>query len=91
MIINTEFLDDDLLRYKNEICELLQGIIDNKLEITWSANNGLIANSLDRELLELFRDTNCARCERKSESEAITNSRDLAFKCSPVFVIMSLR
>lgn len=54
-----EFLDDDLLRYRDAVVQLLQGISDEKLRITWSANNGLIANSLDSELLELFRTTGC--------------------------------
>ena len=54
-----EFLDDDLLRYKDLVYELLQGFINNNLNLTWSANNGLIANSLDTDLLLLFEKTNC--------------------------------
>jgi radical SAM superfamily enzyme YgiQ (UPF0313 family) len=54
-----EFLDDDLLRYDDAVFQLLQGIIDNNLDLTWSANNGLICNALSHDILKLFEKTNC--------------------------------
>lgn len=54
-----EWLDDDLLYYKKEFQNLLQKIIDKKWEITWSANNGLIASSIDDEMMRLIRDSGC--------------------------------
>ena len=54
-----EWLDDDLLFYREEIKEVLQFIIDEKLGITWAANNGLVVASLDDKLLALMRDSGC--------------------------------
>ncbi len=54
-----EWLDDDLLFYKKEFQELLRKIIDRKWKISWSANNGLIASSLDEETMRLIRDSGC--------------------------------
>ena len=54
-----EFLDDDFARYKDRAKAVLQGIINRKLEITWASNNGLIAKTIDRELMEKMRDSNC--------------------------------
>ncbi len=54
-----EWLDDDMLFYKKEFQNLLQKIIDQKWKITWSANNGLIASSIDEEMMRLMRDSGC--------------------------------
>lgn len=54
-----EWLDDDLLFYRREIKVLLRAIIAKGWDIRWSANNGLIAASIDDELLGLIRDSGC--------------------------------
>ncbi len=54
-----EWLDDDLLKSRSSITEVLQGIIDLNLNITWAANNGLIAVSLTEELLQTMVDSGC--------------------------------
>ena len=54
-----EWLDDDLLFYRKEFKELLKRIIAKGWDIRWSANNGLIAASLDAETLDLMRDSGC--------------------------------
>jgi len=54
-----ELLDDDFARYKDRAIEVLQGIIDRKLGITWSSNNGMIANTLNEEVLGKMRDSGC--------------------------------
>lgn len=54
-----EWLDDDLLFYRKEMQELLRRLIEKNWPITWSANNGLIAASVDHETLGLIRDSNC--------------------------------
>lgn len=54
-----EILDDDFTAIKSKTMELLQKIIDNNLYIKWGANNGLIASTLDEELLSKMRDSGC--------------------------------
>lgn len=54
-----EWLDDDLLFYKKDFQHLLSMIIERKWNITWSANNGLIATSIDEKMLKLMRDSGC--------------------------------
>jgi len=54
-----EWLDDDLLYYKDEFVRLFECIIEKQWDITWSANNGLIASSIDAQLMELMRESGC--------------------------------
>lgn len=59
-----EILDDDFLGtsgFKDGITELLKGMVRMRQQygITWSAGNGLIAASLNEELLCLIRDSGC--------------------------------
>lgn len=54
-----EWLDDDLLFYRHEIKDLFRAIIARGWKIHWSANNGLIAASIDDELMGLMRDSGC--------------------------------
>lgn len=54
-----EWLDDDLLFYKKDFQCLLEKIIEQQWNITWSANNGLIAKSIDDKILGLMRNSGC--------------------------------
>ncbi|MBI4232671.1 B12-binding domain-containing radical SAM protein, partial [Candidatus Peregrinibacteria bacterium] len=59
-----EILDDDFLgtpSFKEGITELLKGMANLRQQygITWSAGNGLIAASLNVEILCLMRDSGC--------------------------------
>ncbi|MBF0381751.1 MAG: B12-binding domain-containing radical SAM protein [Magnetococcales bacterium] len=54
-----EWLDDDLLFYKNEFQSLLQQIIEKKWNITWSANNGLIVAAIDEKTMSLIKESGC--------------------------------
>lgn len=54
-----EWLDDDLLFFKRDFELLLEEIINRNWKITWSANNGLIARSIDDKLMRLMRDSGC--------------------------------
>ncbi len=54
-----EFLDDDITRYKDRLSKLLEEIPKRKIDITWSAQNGIIAYNCDAELLEKMRDSHC--------------------------------
>lgn len=54
-----EWLDDDLLFFKKDFQQILEAVVNNKWNITWSANNGLIAVSLDEKLMKLMRDSGC--------------------------------
>jgi len=44
---------------KKDLHYLLEAIIERKWEITWSANNGLIAASVDEHTMQLIRDSGC--------------------------------
>ncbi|MBF0127481.1 MAG: radical SAM protein, partial [Magnetococcales bacterium] len=54
-----EWLDDDLLHDVEGFREILRTIVARRWPITWSANNGLIAGSIDASLLELMRASGC--------------------------------
>jgi radical SAM superfamily enzyme YgiQ (UPF0313 family) len=54
-----EWLDDDLLFFKKNFERVLEIIINKKWDITWSANNGLVAASIDEKLMKLMRDSGC--------------------------------
>jgi len=68
-----EWLDDDPLFYRQNFLDLLRRITEAKLDVgtpfhdlsqngkpvTWSASNGLIARSLDAQMLEAMRDSGC--------------------------------
>lgn len=54
-----EWLDDDLLFNRSGIKELLRHIIEKGWDIRWSASNGLIASSIDEELMDLMQRSGC--------------------------------
>lgn len=54
-----EWLDDDLIYFKEDFQLLLETIIERKWNITWSANNGMIATSIDEKFMQLIRDSGC--------------------------------
>ena len=54
-----ELLDDDPTFYKDEFKAFCKEIINRKWNIAWSASNGMIATSIDEEMLRLIRDSGC--------------------------------
>ena len=54
-----ELLDDNFTAKKDRALEVLQGIIDRKIDIKWASSNGIIAARLDEELMEKMRDSGC--------------------------------
>ncbi len=58
-IQHLEWLDDDLLRYRDSLMHVLKQMTDQKLNLTWAANNGLIASALDEEMLQVMIDSGC--------------------------------
>lgn len=54
-----EWLDDDPTFHRAAFQELLRRIIARGWNIQWSANNGVIAASIDDETLRLMRDSGC--------------------------------
>lgn len=54
-----EWLDDDLLFARDQIKDLLGQIIAKGWDIKWSANNGLIASSIDEEMMDLIQRSGC--------------------------------
>lgn len=58
-IEHIEWLDDDLLKYPDAISEVMKYIRDQKLPITWAANNGLIAAAITEENISLMEQSGC--------------------------------
>lgn len=54
-----EILDDDFTRYKDKAMEVLDGITKRGLEMTWSSTNGLIARTIDEELMRKIYESGC--------------------------------
>ncbi len=54
-----ELLDDDPTFYRHEFKAILKAVIDRGWDIRWSANNGVIAATVDEETLALMRDSGC--------------------------------
>lgn len=54
-----ELLDDDPTFYRDEFKRWLRAIIERKWDIRWSANNGIIAASLDEETIHLLDESGC--------------------------------
>lgn len=54
-----ELLDDDFLYDSASVASLLRSIIATFTDITWSANNGLIASALNEEIIELMERSGC--------------------------------
>ena len=54
-----ELLDDDFLRYRGAALRLLETLSAQNLGLTWAANNGLIATSLDEEVLRAMVRSGC--------------------------------
>lgn len=58
-ITHFDWLDDDLLYHREHIMLLFKRISEKLPDITWAANNGLIVSSIDREMLDVFKSSNC--------------------------------
>ncbi len=54
-----EWLDDDLLVDREIARQLLKELVGRGFGVTWAANNGLIASSLDEELVRLIVKSGC--------------------------------
>ncbi len=52
-----EWVDDDPTYYKDEFKSVLREIIKKNWDICWFSNNGVIASTLDEEILGLMRDS----------------------------------
>ena len=52
-----EWLDDDPTYYKDEFKQLLREITTRDWDIRWFSNNGVIASTIDEELLQLMCDS----------------------------------
>ncbi len=60
--IKTFFFEDDNFSFDlNRAKDILRDILNRKLQITWSAPNGIRADILDEELIDLIKKTNCLR------------------------------
>ena len=64
---NIIFLDDALLANRKRITELLQGIIEKKIDLTWKAAT-VAAWHLDEELLRLMKRSGCVQITISIES-----------------------
>ena len=54
-----DWLDDDLLYNRNEALRLFNKIAERLPDITWVANNGLIAAAIDADILDAMRRSGC--------------------------------
>lgn len=54
-----DWLDDDFLYNKKRVVSLLRDIAEMKLNLTWSATNGLIAAAIDEEILDAMVASGC--------------------------------
>ena len=54
-----EFVDDDITRDKDRLRAVLNGIQERNMDVSWSAQNGIIASSLDEQILQEMQDSNC--------------------------------
>lgn len=54
-----ELLDDDPTYSRDLFKDWLRAIVDKKWNIRWSANNGMIAASLDEEAIRLIAESGC--------------------------------
>jgi magnesium-protoporphyrin IX monomethyl ester (oxidative) cyclase len=54
-----QFEDDNLTLNKNRAIEIFQGMVERKLDMSWSAPNGIALWTLDKELLKLMRKSGC--------------------------------
>jgi len=55
------FEDDNISLNKKRMMEICDEIIKRKLDITWTAPNGMWVQTLDRELLKKMQDSGCYR------------------------------
>ncbi|MDC1121993.1 radical SAM protein [Nitrospinaceae bacterium] len=58
-VMHFDWLDDDLLYHRDHIMLLFQRISEELPDTTWAANNGLIVSSIDKEMLDVFKSSNC--------------------------------
>lgn len=55
------FLDDNVSVSKSRLEEICDGIIEKKLDIKWTAPNGIAIWSLDKPLIEKMKESGCYR------------------------------
>lgn len=58
-IRHISWLDDDLLSDKKRVLTLFRGIADLKLDITWDATNGLVAATINEEIMQAMSESGC--------------------------------
>ena len=58
-ITNFHFVDDNFSLNKDRFAEILDKIIDNKLEINWDVPNGIRADTLNYSLLKKLKKSGC--------------------------------
>ncbi|MFH1094573.1 MAG: radical SAM protein [Candidatus Omnitrophota bacterium] len=54
-----KFVDDNLTLDKQRAKKIFQGMIDRKFNFTWNTPNGVAAQTLDEELIELMKKSGC--------------------------------
>ncbi|MBN1354891.1 cobalamin-dependent protein [bacterium] len=53
------FEDDNLTHDKTRAMKIFRGIIDRRLNITWTPTSGIVFYNMDREMLTAMRDSGC--------------------------------
>lgn len=67
-INHIRFMDDNMTLNLKRAKEILRGIIDRGLDVTWTASNGLRADIYDNELLDLMKKSGCSGIHLAIES-----------------------
>ena len=63
-----QFIDDNLTLVKDRAMKIFQGIIDKRLDLSWSTPNGIMVKTLDEELIEKMAESGCYRVNLGIES-----------------------
>jgi radical SAM superfamily enzyme YgiQ (UPF0313 family) len=71
------WLDDDLLKDHDRALSLFRGMADRKLGLTWDATNGLIAASINEELVAAMEASGCLAVNIGMESGNPTTLREI--------------
>ena len=53
------FEDDNLTLDRPRFMRIMQGVLDRGLKFTWDTPNGVFANTLDEEMLQMMKKTGC--------------------------------
>ncbi len=75
-----KFFDDNLTLDRERTKKIFQGMINRKFDFTWNTPNGIAAQTLDQELVELMKESGCYEITLAIESGDQNTLRDIIKK-----------